>query len=69
MAFAATSGETVSVTPNNQQPTQNAAPVQFTNVNVVDPDMVRQALNTRAGNDLILNVIQNNPETLRPFFQ
>lgn len=68
VAFKATPGENVAVTtPGQQRDAKSAAPVQVNQkiVNVMDPQAAVDAMNTTAGQKVILNHIQSNPEAFK----
>lgn len=53
------------VIPNDMLGARSQPPINLQVVNVDDPDAVPQALNTSAGEEAVINVIQRNPDILR----
>jgi hypothetical protein len=70
VAFRATPGERVTVTPPGQQGPSNAAAapeviVPVTVVNTDDPQRYVSAMDTAAGGKVVLNHVQNDPEPFK----
>jgi tape measure domain-containing protein len=70
VAFRATKGEQVSITPKGQQgmggsvPSVAAPNVNVKIVNVVDPSVVTDAMNSEEGEEVIINTITRNSSTV-----